>query len=155
TLMLSRARAAAPVMSDSRIAFIRERRRDIARVRGRRQPEPRRRTIFPMTPPPSPYTPDRTHRATDLMLPPLAGVGAVALCLFLWVPAVQELPRSPAFFGGGLVGLLVPRLVRSRYRVLGLVVHSTSLAALIVLVAGPTDGWPAWLVGIFALLEGL
>jgi 1-acyl-sn-glycerol-3-phosphate acyltransferase len=100
-------------------------------------------------------TPDRTHRAADFLLPSLAAVGAVALSLCLWAPMEQQLPRVPAFFGGGLVGMLLPRLYWSRYRVLAFAPFALTVAAVVALVAGGPDGWPPWLVGVFAGLLGV
>lgn len=109
-----------------------------------------------MTSAPSPAPkPDRTHRAADYLMVPLTAVGAVALCLMLWVPMEQQLPRMPAFFGGWLVGMLLPRLYWSRYRVLGFAPFALAAAAVVVLVAGEPDGWPPWLVGVFAGLAGV
>jgi 1-acyl-sn-glycerol-3-phosphate acyltransferase len=105
-----------------------------------------------MTPPA--YTPDRTHRAADYLLPPLAAAGAAALCLFLFAPDEQT-PRVAAFVGGWSAGQLLPGLYWSRYRVLGFAAYATTAAAVVALAAGHPDGWRAWLAGVFAGLLGV
>jgi 1-acyl-sn-glycerol-3-phosphate acyltransferase len=109
-----------------------------------------------MTLPARAHTPDRTHRAADYLLPPLTAAVAAALCLFLWTPDGQAQLRTPAFFGGLLAGLLVPRLYWSRYRVLGFAPYAaTAAAVLLIAVGGPFDDRPPWQIGLFTLLEGV
>lgn len=95
------------------------------------------------------HVPDRSHRAADRLLPPLAALAALALCLFLVAPPEEQLPRAPVFFGGWLVGLLLPRLFRYRSRVQGFAPYAVTAAAGVAIVAEALGGWSPTSIGLF------
>jgi 1-acyl-sn-glycerol-3-phosphate acyltransferase len=101
------------------------------------------------------HVPDRSHRAADRLLPPLAALAAVALCLFLGTSPEQRLPRVLVFFGSWLVGLLLPRLFRYPSRVQGFAPYATTIAAGVAIVAEAMGDWTLTSIGLFCGLEGI
>jgi 1-acyl-sn-glycerol-3-phosphate acyltransferase len=101
------------------------------------------------------HVPDRSHRAADRLLPPLAALTALALCLFLVAPPESQLPRVPVFFGSWLVGLLLPRLFRYRSRVQGFAPYAITFAAGVAVVAEALGGWSLTSIGLFCGALGI
>ena len=101
----------------------------------------------------APIPPDRTHRAADRQLVPLAAAAVAGFCAAVWADD-RGLVRVPVFFGCGLAGLLAARLVH-RYRCLGLVPLYATVATLVALVGLALGDWPGWAVGLFPLAVGL
>ena len=108
----------------------------------------------PTTRPPLPQVPDHTHHYVNMLLPFFGAVFGLTLCVFVWNRGVEGLPTVPLFFGGWLVGLLLPRLYNQRYRVVGFIPYTTTVALVIVGIAELGLGWPNWLIGLFCLFEG-
>jgi 1-acyl-sn-glycerol-3-phosphate acyltransferase len=96
--------------------------------------------------------PDPTPRAADRVLLPLASAAAAGFCAAVWADP-QVLPRTPTYFGLGLVGLFAARLWHP-YRGLGLVPLGATAAAGIGL-AGSLGGWAGWMAAVFPLAVGL
>lgn len=97
--------------------------------------------------------PDRTHRAADRQLVPLAVAAAAGFCAAVWADD-EVLGRTPVYFGAGLLGLFLARLAH-RYRCLGLVPIYATVATVVGLVATIRGDWPGWAVGVFPGCLGL
>jgi 1-acyl-sn-glycerol-3-phosphate acyltransferase len=108
----------------------------------------------PQIPPFPPQLPDRTHRAADRLLAPLAVAAAAGFCAAVWGHGVLTVGRFPAFLGGGLAGLVAPRLLH-RYRCLGLTTLGPTAAVGLAAVAVLRGDWAGWVGGLFALGVGL
>jgi 1-acyl-sn-glycerol-3-phosphate acyltransferase len=105
--------------------------------------------------PPPVQLPDDTPRVVDRFILPFGLVFGVALSLFLLTPGENPLPRAPAFFGGWLVGLLLPRILRHHpYRALGFIPWAGTAVVAVVLAAELGVGWAPWMIGLFAVFEG-
>lgn len=103
---------------------------------------------------PLPQRPDRTHRHVDLLLPGFGVVLGLSLAALVWATELAGIARTPALFGGWLVGVLVPRLYRHRFRVLGVVPIAATAGAVTATLATLLDGWEAWTIALFSLCEG-
>lgn len=98
--------------------------------------------------------PDPTPRVVDRFPPLFGALFGVALALFLATPTDDAIQRVPAFFGGWLAGLLAPRLMRHRFRLLGYVPVLTTIGAVTVAVVQFGFDWCPVSIGIFLFLEG-
>jgi len=101
-----------------------------------------------------PHRRDRTHRCVDAMLPWFGLLFGLAVAGHLMNTEIAGLPRAPMFFGGCLVGMLLPRLHPHRFRVLGIVPIASGLAALVAAIATGADLWGPPALGLFGLSEG-
>jgi 1-acyl-sn-glycerol-3-phosphate acyltransferase len=85
----------------------------------------------------------------------LAAVVAISALLCPGGLAEQWAPRLLAYLGGLIVGVVLSQVYWSRYRALGFISYALIAALVVLLVAGEPEGWPTWLVGVFAGLMGL
>src|SRR6478609_1568574 len=98
--------------------------------------------------------PDPTPRVADRFPPVFGALFGVALSLFLATPNDQPVQRVPAFFGGWLLGLLAPRLMRHRFRLLGYVPYLATVGAVLVAVVQLGFDWGSWTIAGFMAVEG-